>query len=50
MGLVGERLLLRLPAPQLTPFEWLLLLSVVALLGWGYSTRQTLPPEAEVNP
>lgn len=50
VGLVGARLLLRLLAPQLTPPEWLLLLSVVALLGWGFSTRQSLPPEAEVNP
>jgi predicted tellurium resistance membrane protein TerC len=51
VGLVGARLLLRLLAPQLTPPEWLLLLSVVALLGWGFSTRQSLlQAEAEVNP
>ncbi|MFM7237075.1 MAG: hypothetical protein ACKOYK_09970 [Cyanobium sp.] len=39
--MVGERLLHWLPAPQLTPPEWLLLLSVVALLGWGFSTRRS---------
>lgn len=50
VGLVGLRLLLRLIAPQITPPEWLLLLSVAGLMVWGFSARQEPPAEAEVNP
>lgn len=50
VGLVGLRLLIRLIAPQLTPPEWLLLGSVVCLLIWGFSHRQTLTSEAEFHP
>ena len=49
VGLVGLRLLLRLLAPQLTPPEWVLLVSVAALMLWGFSARQA-PPKAEVTP
>jgi YkoY family integral membrane protein len=41
VGLVGLRLLVRLGLPQLAPPEWLLLLSVAALLVWGFSVRET---------
>lgn len=44
VGLVGLRLLLRLALPQLTPPEWVLLLSVAVLLLWGFSVRLTAPP------
>jgi predicted tellurium resistance membrane protein TerC len=40
VGLVGLRLLVRLALPQLTPPEWVLLLSVAALLLWGFSVRE----------
>lgn len=50
VALVGLRLLMRLLLPQLTPPEWLLLLSVALLMLWGFSTRKPFPPEAEVNP
>jgi predicted tellurium resistance membrane protein TerC len=43
VGLVGLRLLVRLGFPQLTPPEWVLLLSVAMLLLWGFSVRQ--PPD-----
>lgn len=49
VGLVGVRLFMRLVLPQLTPPEWLLLLSVGVLLLWGFSSRQPLPA-AEVEP
>jgi len=49
VALVGLRLLMRVLAPQLTPPEWLLLLSVAGLLLWGFSTRKQSPPEAEVK-
>ncbi len=55
VGLVGLRLLLRLALPQLTPPEWLLLISVAVLLLWGFSVRQqsdlptSSPNEAEAN-
>jgi YkoY family integral membrane protein len=44
VGLVGLRLLLRLALPQLTPPEWVLLLSVAVLLLWGFSVRLNPPP------
>lgn len=50
VGLVGLRLLLRLVVPQLTPPEWLLLVSVAALMLWGFSVRLEPSSEAEVNP
>lgn len=50
VGLVGIRLLMRLIAPQRTPPEWLLLLSVAGLLVWGFSTRLNNPRDVEVNP
>jgi YkoY family integral membrane protein len=40
VGLVGLRLLLRLGLPQLSPPEWMLLVSVAILLVWGFSVRQ----------
>ncbi|MEB3335034.1 MAG: DUF475 domain-containing protein [Cyanobacteriota bacterium] len=47
VGLVGLRLLVRLALPRLTPPEWVLLLSVAALLLWGFSVRQEpAAPEA----
>jgi YkoY family integral membrane protein len=49
VGLVGLRLLLRLLVPQLTPPEWLLLLSVAILMVWGFSARQEPAAEAKVN-
>ncbi|MEB3325264.1 MAG: hypothetical protein VKM17_07995 [Cyanobacteriota bacterium] len=49
VALVGFRLLLRVLAPQLTPPEWLLLLSVAGLLLWGFSSRKDVPPEADVQ-
>lgn len=50
VGLVGLRLLLRVLAPQLSPPEWVLLVSVGALLLWGFSTRQPASSEAELLP
>jgi YkoY family integral membrane protein len=49
VALVGFRLLLRVLAPQLTPPEWLLLLSVAGLLLWGFSSRKDVAPEADVQ-
>jgi YkoY family integral membrane protein len=40
VGLVGLRLLLRLGLPQLSPPEWVLLVSVGMLLVWGFSVRE----------
>jgi YkoY family integral membrane protein len=40
VGLVGLRLLVRLGFPQLSPPEWVLLVSVGILLLWGFSVRQ----------
>jgi YkoY family integral membrane protein len=40
VGLVGLRLLVRLGIPQLSPPEWVLLVSVGILLLWGFSVRQ----------
>lgn len=46
VALVGLRLLVRVLAPQLTPPEWMLLLSVAGLLLWGFSSRKQSPTEA----
>jgi len=45
VGLVGLRLLVRLALPELAPPEWLLLISVAALLLWGFSGRDSLAGE-----
>jgi YkoY family integral membrane protein len=51
VGLVGLRLLVRLGLPQLSPPEWVLLVSVAILLVWGFSVREEAaladPPAAE---
>ena len=39
VGLVGIRLFLRLVLPELVIPEWALLLSVVLIFAWGFSTR-----------
>jgi len=46
VGLVGVRLIVRLGQPQWVPPEWVLLLVVAALFGWGFSARNPV----DVNP
>ena len=46
--MAGLRLLVRLGLPQLSPPEWLLLVSVAILLIWGFSVRLT-PALAEAS-
>jgi len=46
VALVGIRLLVRVIDPDLVLPEWAVLLSVVLLFAWGFSSRNDLPPIA----
>jgi YkoY family integral membrane protein len=47
VALVGIRLLVRVIDPDLVLPEWAVLLSVVLLFAWGFSSRNDPPPMAE---
>ncbi len=48
VGFVGVRLLVRAINPELVPPEWLLVLAIVLVFAWGFSSKKTMR-ESEVE-
>ena len=49
VGFVGVRLLVRAINPELVPPEWLLVVAIVLVFMWGFSSKKTIRERREVE-